>query len=1190
MRRGICVMVGLILILVVMLPAVSAILTLEKVGEYTGIDPFALWGDGTYIYAGGSYNGYALTFNGTNFTELANTGAETIGIWGDGTYLYFSNSTSISAMIFNGSGLTFTVIDSVSFYSAGNRDVWGDGTYIYATDYSASNISAYTFNGTNFELKGVYSLVSTPYSVIGDGTYLYVTDYFGGNLYAFTFNGTGFELKQSTFVGGVTTNVWEDGAHIYVADNDGGAVALTFNGTDFMEIDRTTLETYARDIWGNGTHIYVGDAGAGIMRAYAFDGINFTYIDGSVGGGPSYGVWGDGTYIYEAQQSVGLYAYWLVYSEPPIPSTICPVSGDINNSFNLSADCTLSAGGSTSIGDLVFDCNGYQLIPQGLISNGYTNVTFQNCNISNQDFSSYGLFTSSGSLTLNNIIMDNLTLGTDLIVSTGDLIIDNSILSNMLASYGIHLVNVDDSVSFLMNNTHVENIDGQVVHAYRLTGSFSIENNDWLNTTSMSTNIDNNAGNGEALTIVAGWAQGGMNLLNNNFTDFGIYFSYRPGAFPQVFGCGGAQLIIAGNYFEPTAAGQNNAMIFIQSIQSCPDLLFENNTIYIDEDKDMFQNQQIIGCVQRNNVVTYNHGWRYMWETYNTSAYKVVAANFGTNCSEYRLENNVGLAATGSLTPRYLPVGYPGGAMNVVVRNNTFTFQGLVQINNQYMPMNAEIYDNSFNDDLYIFLITSNVYNYDFNVSVHDNYANASRMTNDGFGSGCSIRTSRAAAITAVQNFSAYNNEIECGYWTQAIRNTSAVSGANEPMFEFYDNTFNIPEFRLTPGSGRPSAVDYPIMMSAYANDEPWQEIPNHVMVCERGDCSAIYSVLVDGQGIALNNVTFAFNTRVNLTGFVLNVRPEDHSSFNSLYENIINYSVNNIFFANLTAPAAYNFNVSLVSGDLHDYTTIYVEQRIPNSSDFADVDWSDNFSAIDADNSTYVSNTNADDGLAYGYVNYSISGSPIGVKIRMLTNNGWAERIIPIYEPDLSLNDYGILAGNIGLRVLMNYSNSRAYLDMYDFGTQVFDGMIVNVSTTEIYEVAVIWIIEDVVPANITISGNLTNGISSKSGVCSVFDNLTSSLGCGFNMTEGDSSGYWNLSAELVDLFGYQSIAELDVLYLVSPPVSSSGSYYFGFEVPPVEGVYEYQVTCSRGSKSYVSSKAFHVTAAQMVKSWITR
>jgi hypothetical protein len=37
-------------------------------------------------------------------------------------------------------------------------------------------------------------------------------------------------------------------------------------------------------------------------------------------------------------------------------------------------------------------------------------------------------------------------------------------------------------------------------------------------------------------------------------------------------------------------------------------------------------------------------------------------------------------------------------------------------------------------------------------------------------------------------------------------------------------------------------------------------------------------------------------------------------------------------------------------------------------------------------------------------------------------------------------------------------------------------------------------------------------------------------------------------------------------------------GSYYYRFQVPDIEGVYEYSATCVKGSKNYTTSKSFHV------------
>jgi len=279
-----------------------------------------VYGDGNYIYLGGTDNLIVLEFNGINFTQIDTIISPSVSdITGDGTYIYTANYfNGLYAYYFNG-----TDIVQVGYYDTTGTPygLWFDGTYIYEVDGRGSGINAFTFNGTEFTLiantEAEYPSASYQTALWGDGTYLYESQDLGG-IRVFTFNGTNFTQTGATSSGGYTQKVWGDGTYIYEANYDNGVNAYSFNGTDFTFI--TNINNGGRNsfIKGDGNYIYVSGENDQI-EAYTFNGINFTTIEVYPEAGYNLGIFVDEDYVYVANTLYGLNVYQIIPpSQPPI--------------------------------------------------------------------------------------------------------------------------------------------------------------------------------------------------------------------------------------------------------------------------------------------------------------------------------------------------------------------------------------------------------------------------------------------------------------------------------------------------------------------------------------------------------------------------------------------------------------------------------------------------------------------------------------------------------------------------------------------------------------------------------------------------------------------------------------------------------------------------------------------------------
>lgn len=226
----------------------------------------------------------AWTFNGTTFTKTGSytTSINPYWIWGDGTYLYVADNTN-GVKAFSYSGGTFTLLGSAYTVSGINaQTIYGDGTYIYVGDTGKGKIRALTFNtGTHVWTlvttlnplasgNGLNGAGTTPVQggITGDGTYLYFNE--GAGVAAYTFNGTFTKVGAIDTHGGVTTNCTECGlilaknGNIYMAGGSQNILAFSFNGTTFTY--KGAIPGWLTDFgfWSDGSYVYINeDSGNG---------------------------------------------------------------------------------------------------------------------------------------------------------------------------------------------------------------------------------------------------------------------------------------------------------------------------------------------------------------------------------------------------------------------------------------------------------------------------------------------------------------------------------------------------------------------------------------------------------------------------------------------------------------------------------------------------------------------------------------------------------------------------------------------------------------------------------------------------------------------------------------------------------------------------------------------------------------
>jgi PKD repeat protein len=130
-----------------------------------------VWCDDTYIYTACYDEGIrAYTFNGVSFSLVQTQDDEGIyyAVWGDGTHIYAACDVGIRAYAFDGED--FTLLDTGD--EGALRDVWCDDTYIYAC---GDGLYIYTFDGDEFTYLDYHYTGTMIYDgVYGDGSYIYI--------------------------------------------------------------------------------------------------------------------------------------------------------------------------------------------------------------------------------------------------------------------------------------------------------------------------------------------------------------------------------------------------------------------------------------------------------------------------------------------------------------------------------------------------------------------------------------------------------------------------------------------------------------------------------------------------------------------------------------------------------------------------------------------------------------------------------------------------------------------------------------------------------------------------------------------------------------------------------------------------------------------------------------------------------
>ncbi|WP_309501202.1 Ig-like domain-containing protein [Methanococcus maripaludis] len=295
--------------------------------DYSGYNPENMYYSNGYICTEEYYGDlHAYTFNGTDFTEKNVSDCAIIpeSAVRDENYVYKIESDSVSAYTFNGTGFELNGTVNCDFTPG---KIYTDENYIYIFsefDYSADNIiEAYTFNGTDFEKCGNNTFEDSEEAHF-DGTYFYVSgeyyvredyeEYFGyypvyyEGISAYTFNGTDFELKGSVQTSlDCASPMYSDENYLYIVGYDEGLHAYTFNGTGF-ELKGQTEDDFAYSVSTDGNYIYLANGYAG-LSAYEFDGSEYTLKRTVDNDQKIRDVYCDNGYIYAVAPYDGLYAY-----------------------------------------------------------------------------------------------------------------------------------------------------------------------------------------------------------------------------------------------------------------------------------------------------------------------------------------------------------------------------------------------------------------------------------------------------------------------------------------------------------------------------------------------------------------------------------------------------------------------------------------------------------------------------------------------------------------------------------------------------------------------------------------------------------------------------------------------------------------------------------------------------------------
>lgn len=268
----------------------------------------AIWGDGTFIYVGGTaLRSYSVSGGLLSIEDIkTDGGSQYLGIWGDGNFIYAAcQADGLRSYSVDGVGdLTLVDTDDQGSYN----DVWSDGTFIFVADRNAG-IKSYSVDGSGNltyippgdDQGGFY------WGVWGDGNYIYAANSTG--LMSYSVDGAG----ALTYIGIAAgdeycTKVHGDGTFIYTVGGSNGLSSYSVDGSGNL----TLLNTHVpdgdyRDVWSNSSYIYVADYNSGII-SYEVDGsgiLKALYTAQVYFQWPQ-GVWGDSTWIYTGSVISGI--------------------------------------------------------------------------------------------------------------------------------------------------------------------------------------------------------------------------------------------------------------------------------------------------------------------------------------------------------------------------------------------------------------------------------------------------------------------------------------------------------------------------------------------------------------------------------------------------------------------------------------------------------------------------------------------------------------------------------------------------------------------------------------------------------------------------------------------------------------------------------------------------------------------
>lgn len=172
----------------------------------------SVYHDGTYLWVRDS-SLYCVLFDGTSFTTVdsINQGGTPYAIYGDGTYIYISLGTSVR--VFRLVGATIEWVNS-AFISPGFTvySIYCDPAGYIHLFGTGGTLAAYTFDGSTFTLRGSVATGATGYKVIGAGSAIIIGNLSANQIQAYTFDGVTYSAAGFAAFGSYAANslAWDN--------------------------------------------------------------------------------------------------------------------------------------------------------------------------------------------------------------------------------------------------------------------------------------------------------------------------------------------------------------------------------------------------------------------------------------------------------------------------------------------------------------------------------------------------------------------------------------------------------------------------------------------------------------------------------------------------------------------------------------------------------------------------------------------------------------------------------------------------------------------------------------------------------------------------------------------------------------------------------------------------------------------